>query len=95
MMEEFRPLVAEYTCWRLLRHLGDTGWWTLENGAARLTDAARRALIEAIEGRLASQTVHAPTNSRVTLERAIELQVRDFAAVLEGSWGRYRPLRGA
>jgi len=66
----------------------------VEEGAARLSEDAKRALIEAMEGRLASQTVHAPTNSRVTLERAIELQVRDFAAGLEGASGRYRPLRG-
>lgn len=94
MVEEFRPLVAEYTCWRLLRRLGDSGWWTVEDGSARLTDEAKRALIEAVEARLSSYTVHAATNSRVTLERAIELQVRDFAAGLEGDWRRYRPLRG-
>lgn len=92
MMEEFRPLVVEFSCWRLLQELGD-GWWGMEGGMARLGESAKRSLISAVEGRLGSYTVHAPTNSRVTIERAIELQVRDFAAGLEGDWGRYRPLR--
>ncbi len=95
MMEEFRAPVVDYTCWRLVPELGPDGWWQPSDEGARLSDDAKRALIERLEHRLASFTVHGPTRTRVTLERAIELQVRGFAAVLSAGRRAYRPLREA
>jgi CRISPR-associated protein Cas1 len=95
MMEEFRAPIVDYTCWRLLQGLGASGWWEPTPQGARLGDQAKRTLIEAIERRLASQTAHGPTKTRTTLEGAIELQVRGFAAVLSGGRRAYRPLREA
>ncbi len=93
MMEEFRAPVVDYTCWRLVHELGPEGWWEATPEGARLSDEAKRALIERVERRLASQTLHGPTRTRVTLERAIELQVRGFAAALSAGRRAYRPLR--
>ena len=95
MMEEFRAPVVDYTCWRLVQELGPDGWWEASSEGARLSDPARRMLIERIERRLASFTLHGPTKTRVTLERAIELQIRGFAAVLSAGRRAYRPLREA
>lgn len=95
MMEEFRAPVVDFTCFRLISAWGPDGWWEATPGGARLSDDARRQLITRIEERLAATTVHAGTNTRVTLERAIELQVRAFASGLRGDWSRYRPLKGA
>lgn len=93
MMEEFRAPVIDYTCWRLVHELGPQPWWEATPEGALLSDDAKRTLIERIERRLASQTFHGPTKTRVTLERAIELQVRGFAAVLSAGRRAYRPLR--
>lgn len=93
MMEEFRAPVVDYTCWRLVQELEPDPWWETTSEGARLNEVARRTLIERIERRLASQTLHGPTKTRVTLERAIELQVRGFAAVLSAGKRAYRPLR--
>lgn len=95
MMEEFRAPVVDYTCWRMVEELGPSGWWEASAEGARLSDSAKRALIERIERRLASYTLHGPTKTRVTLERAIELQVRGFAAVLSAGKRGYLPLREA
>jgi CRISPR-associated protein Cas1 len=93
MMEEFRPVVVDYTCWRLAQSWEADGWWERDGEGVRLADEARKALIGAIEQRLGATTRHAATNTRVTVERAIELQVRGFAAGIDGRWDRYRPLR--
>lgn len=97
MMEEFRAPVVDYTCWRLVHDLEriapNGGWWQPTDDGASLGDEAKRALIERIERRLAAYTVHGPTKTRVTMERAIELQVRGFAAVLSAGRRAYLPLR--
>lgn len=93
MMEEFRAPVVDFTCWRLISTWGPDGWWEPTPQGARLSEEARRQLITRIEERLAAATLHAPTNTRVTLERAIELQTRAFAAGLRGDWRRYQPLK--
>lgn len=93
MMEEFRAPVVDFTCWRLVHELGPQGWWQQGERGARLNDDAKRALIDRVERRLASFTLHGPTKTRVTLERAIELQVRGFASVLSAGTRTYQPLR--
>lgn len=93
MMEEFRAPVVDFTCWRLVGAWGPEGWWSETPEGARLGDEARRELIARVEARLAARVLHRPTNTRVTMERAIELQIRSFAAGLKGHWGRYQPLK--
>lgn len=97
MMEEFRAPVADFTCWRLLQELeqgrGADPWWEQRGDGVYLSDEAKRLLIEKLERRLLAETLHGPTRTRVTFGRAIELQVRGFAAILSGGRQTYQPLR--
>lgn len=93
LMEEFRAPLVDYTCLRLLSRWGGDGWWSVEDGAARLGEQPKRELIAALEGRLAAQTLHGPSNQRCSWQRAIELQVRAFASLIRGEPSRYRPMR--
>jgi CRISPR-associated protein Cas1 len=93
MMEEFRPLIVDFSCWRLLPRLGPEPEWFSRHGDRRLSEDSRRALIQALERRLASLTFHAPSRSRVSLRRTIDLQVLQFAAALENRSRTLRPVR--
>jgi CRISP-associated protein Cas1 len=93
MMEEFRPLLVDFTCWRLLPRLGPESGWFGASDHHRLGEAARRALIGALERRLAAQVLHAATRARVTLRRAIELQVAAFGAMLHNGRRRFVALK--
>jgi CRISPR-associated protein Cas1 len=95
MLEEFRAPIVDFTCVHLVRRWGNEGWWETTEEGARLAEEAKRELIASLEQRLARHTVHAPTRSRVTWTRAIELQVRGLAAALTRGVDRYRPVRPA
>lgn len=96
MMEEFRAPLVDFTVFRLFHALEASGssWWTVEDGGARLSDAARTALIRTIETRLTRSVRHRPSRSRTPFQRVLELQVRGFAGLLSGRTRRYRPYAG-
>lgn len=93
MMEEFRPVIVDFTCWRLLPELGPQQDWFSVDGNGLLSEHARKLLIQALERRFSAHVRHAPTRTRVTLRRAIELQVLAFGAVLENRRRRFAPLK--
>lgn len=92
LVEEFRPIVIDSVVISMLnnRMLKESDF-TIEVGAYRLSDAARRRYLEQIEARL-SETIQHPTFAyRATYRRSIELQVRLLAKTLMGEIGAYVP----
>jgi CRISPR-associated protein Cas1 len=95
LMEEFRAPVVDFTVVRLVRELGPWGWWTASGkDGARLSAGARDLLIQRIEARLASSTMHRPSRQRAALVRVIELQARGLAAAVSGRPRRFKPYAG-
>jgi CRISPR/Cas system-associated endonuclease Cas1 len=92
MMEEFRSTLVDTTCWWLVREFSGE-WWIPSSQGARLGEDARLRLIARLERRFGAMTLHQPTGQRVTIRRAIELQVRGFAALLQGGRRPFGPIR--
>jgi CRISPR-associated protein Cas1 len=61
-------------------------------GAVALTNAGRKALVRAYERRVSVKLRHPLFGYEVTYRRAMELQARQLAAVVEGQLDEYRPL---
>lgn len=71
--------------------VGD-GDFVRRGGAVALTEAGRKKLVRAYERRVHVRMRHPLFGYEVTYRRAMELQARQLAAVLEGQLDRYRPL---
>ncbi len=57
----------------------------------RLKPAARTLFLESYEKKMESYVFYPPESRNHTLRRIIELQVRQFAALIRGETGQYRP----
>lgn len=93
LAEEFRPIVADSTVIGLInnseiaeRHFVRRG------GAISLTSTGRKAVIGAYERRVGVEITHPLFDYKTTYRRAMELQGRQMAAVLEGQFESYQPL---
>lgn len=93
LAEEMRPLVADSTVIMAVNN-GEVReeHFVERSGAVALTDAGRRRLIRAYERRVHVKLRHPLFGYEVTYRRAMELQARQLAAVIDGQLAAYRPL---
>jgi CRISP-associated protein Cas1 len=93
LAEELRPLVADSTVIMAVNN-GEIrdGDIVRRGGAVALTAAGRKKLIRAYERRVSVRLRHPLFGYEVTYRRAMELQARQLAAVIEGQLRAYRPL---
>ncbi|MGO9960723.1 MAG: CRISPR-associated endonuclease Cas1 [Solirubrobacteraceae bacterium] len=93
LAEELRPLVADSTVIMAINN-GEIRERDIvrRSGAVALTDTGRKKLIRAYERRVSVTLKHPLYGYEVTYRRAMELQARQLAAVLEGQLDEYRPL---
>lgn len=93
LAEELRPLVADSTVIMAINN-GEVSDRDLvrRGGAVALTDVGRKKLVRAYERRVHVRMRHPLFGYEVTYRRAMELQARQLAAVLEGQLDQYRPL---
>lgn len=93
LAEELRPLVADSTVVMAINN-GEIRERDVvrRGGAVALTDSGRKRLIRAYERRVNVRLKHPLFGYEVTYRRAMELQARLLAAVIEGQLDRYRPL---
>lgn len=91
LAEEFRPLIGDSATINGFnnRELGDDSFIT-RGGAVGLTRSGRRQVISAYERRMGHEITHPLFGYRVTYRRALEVQARLLAAVLEGQFEEYR-----
>lgn len=92
LAEEFRPLVGDSVTVGAFNN-GElaAGAFVERAGAVGLTRAGRRQVIAAYERRMGHEIRHPHFGYRVTYRRALEVQARLLAAVLEGQFDEYRP----
>lgn len=93
LAEEFRPLVGDSTVVTAINN-GEMRVhdFVRRGGAVALTDSGRRRLIAAYERRVRVVLAHPVFGYRVSYRRAIELQARQLAAVIDGQLEQYVPL---
>ncbi len=93
LAEEFRPLVGDSTVVTAINN-GEMRAhdFVRRGGAVALTDAGRRRVIAAYERRVRVMLAHPVFGYRVSYRRAIELQARQLAAVIDGQLPEYVPL---
>jgi len=89
VMEEFRPSVADIVVMNLVRGgqitLEDFEQTNLPELPVRMTKPAMNRVLAAYEARMADKVHHPLANGQTDYRRAIELQVRRMANVVEGS----------
>lgn len=93
LAEEFRPLVGDSTVATAINN-GEVRErdFVRRGGAVALTDSGRKRVIRAYERRVHIRLKHPLFGYEVTYRRAMELQARQLAAVLDGQLDLYRPL---
>lgn len=93
LAEEFRPLVGDSVTITALNNgeLREASFVS-RGGAVGLSQGGRRALIGTYERRMAQELTHPLFGYSVSYRRALELQARLLAAVVEGQFDEYRPL---
>lgn len=93
LAEEFRPLLGDSTVITAINN-GEVRPNDLirRGGAVALTEAGRRRVIAAYERRVRVTLEHPVFGYRVTYRRAMELQARQLAAVVDGQLPEYQPL---
>ncbi len=96
LAEEFRPLVADSAVVMAINN-GEVREIDLvrRGGAVALTESGRKRVIRAYERRVHVRLRHPLFGYEVTYRRAMELQARQLAAVLEGQLDAYTPSRRA
>lgn len=92
LMEEFRPLIADSLVFSVVsrRELKPKDF-SESLGASRLSDAGRKAFLEAFERKMASEFKHPVFGYRCTYRRAVELQARLLSRHLQEGVA-YKPL---
>jgi CRISPR-associated protein Cas1 len=93
LAEELRPLVADSAVVTALNN-GEIRESDLVRraGAVALTASGRKRMVRAYKRRVHVRLRHPIYGYEVTYRRAIELQARQLAAVVDGQLDRYRPL---
>lgn len=96
IMEEFRPTVADIVVLTLVAQgditPDDFEWTNNPDLPVRMSDTAIEILIAGYEERLADTIFHPLANGQTDYRRAIELQVRQMARVVQGETTDYHPL---
>lgn len=95
LMEEFRPLIVDTVVLELFRRgtlSDDSGAFRPDRGVW-LTTEAKPILIGALEDRLLTEFSHVPSGTRTTYRRALHLQARQIADLVDGTRDRYMPVR--
>ncbi len=92
VMEEFRPLIADSVVLTMINNgmLGDSDF-VRAGQAVTLAAKGRKKLFEAYEKRLHDAILHPVFGYRVSYRRALELQFRLLAKVLNGEIDAYYP----
>lgn len=89
LMEEFRPTVADIVVLTLVVNqqitLADFEWTDQPELPVRMQQAAVEALIKAYELRMAEKIYHPLANGETSYRRALELQARRIARVIQGT----------
>lgn len=93
LAEEFRPLLADSTVLMVINN-GELrpNDFIRRGPTVGLRDSGRKRLILAYERRVAIELAHPVFGYKVSYRRAIELQARMLAAVVDGQHDRYVPL---
>jgi CRISPR-associated protein Cas1 len=93
LCEEMRPLVADSTVLTLINN-GEIrdDHFIRRAGSCALTATGRKHVIKAYERRMAISIRHPVFGYEVSYRRALELQARQLAAVIEGQLEDYKPL---
>ena len=93
LMEEFRPLLADRVALALVnrRQVGPDGFETRAGGAVGMTDATRKAVIGAYQGRKREEVVHPLLGQKCPVGRLPFLQARVLARHLRGDLPGYVP----
>jgi CRISPR-associated protein Cas1 len=90
LVEEFRVLIVDSTVLRVVAEKRVTaGDFHRELQGVTLKPAARRAFLQALDQRREDEITHPVFGYRVSYRRAIELQARVLARVLDGEAERY------
>ncbi|MCC7446492.1 MAG: CRISPR-associated endonuclease Cas1 [Anaerolineae bacterium] len=96
IMEEFRPAVADIVVLNLVRGekvtLADFEPVTVPKPSVRMTPTAVETVLRAYEARMADKIYHPLDKGQTEYRRAIELQIRQMAQVIEGAAAAYKPL---
>lgn len=96
IMEEFRPVIADIVVLNLVGRgqitLADFEWTEQPELPVRMSQTAVDRLIVAYEERMKEKIFHPLANGETSYRRALELQVRRFARVVEGDEPSYTPL---
>ncbi len=93
LAEEFRPLIADSAVVMAINN-GEVreGHFVRRGGAVGLNKKGRSAFIKAYERRVAVKVTHPIFGYKTSYRRAMELQGRQLAAVIDGQLERYQPL---
>lgn len=93
LMEEFRPFLADRLALSLInrRQVAAAGFQKLENGAVRMDDATRKAVLVAWQRRKQEVLMHPFLGERVSIGLLIHLQARLMARRLRGDLDAYPP----
>jgi CRISPR-associated protein Cas1 len=96
IMEEFRPSIADSVVLNLVRGekitLADFERTNLPELPVRMTKAAMETVVRAYEARMADRIFHPLDKGQTEYRRAIELQIRQMAQIIEGAATEYKPL---
>jgi CRISPR-associated protein Cas1 len=97
LMEEFRPVLADVVVMTLIGDaaltLDDFERTSDPDLPVRLSRTALKTVTLAYEARLADRVFHPLQGGQVEYRRAIELQVRQLAQVIDGERPTYEPIR--
>lgn len=93
LAEEFRPLIGDSTVITAINN-GEVRPrdFVRRGGAVALTEAGRKRVIAAYERRVSVTVDHPLYGYRVSYRRAMELQARHLAAVIDGDLEAYRAM---
>jgi len=92
LMEEFRPLIAESSVLTAINnHMISPADFVRAGAAVNLSPAGRKKFLHAYEQRMNHLIIHPIFDYKVSYRRALELQARLLARVLEGEIPHYTP----
>ncbi len=92
LMEEFRPLIAESTVLNVVNNrMIEPADFVRAGEAVNLSEAGRKKFFNAYERRINQVITHPVFDYKVSYRRALELQARLLARVLEGEIPEYTP----
>lgn len=93
LMEEFRPLVVDSVVLRLALS-GAVRWedFTIDEQGCRMSPDVKRALTQALEGKLNAVLTHPGNGQRMDYRRAIRHQARIYSSVVMGEASAYRAM---